>query len=137
MWVVVDPRTKEHLLWIQGGVETELAPRLMLKDFQGKLQSDGYVVYDVIDAELSDIDHFNCWTPGRKFIEALSDNKAVCEHTLMLIQNSAKLKLGVEMIVVVLMKDTNDVKRILANIRKPERMDGSTSFGSHTRLPYR
>ena len=50
--------------------------------------------------------------PEGKFIEALSDNKAVCEHTLMLIQNSMKLKLGVEMIVVVLMKDTNDVKRI-------------------------
>ena len=48
----------------------------MLKDFQGKVQSDGYVVYDVIDAELSDIDHFNCWTHARrKFIEALSDNK--------------------------------------------------------------
>ena len=85
----------------------------MLKDFQGKVQSDGYVVYDVIDAEFSDIDHYNCWTHARrKFIEALTDNKAVCEHTLMLIQKLYEVEAGVEMITVVLMKDTNDVKRI-------------------------
>ena len=41
---------KEHLLWIQG-VETEPASTYA-KRLQGKVQSDGYVVYDVIDAEL-------------------------------------------------------------------------------------
>ena len=94
MWVVVDPRTRNTYFEYREG-RNRAGPRLMLKDFQGKVQSDGYVVYDVIDAELSDIDHYNCWTHARrKFIEALSDNKAVCEHTLMLIQKLYEVEAG-------------------------------------------
>ena len=64
-------------------------------------------VYDVIDAELSDIDPLNCWTHARrKWIEALSDNKAVWAYINAHTKLYMKLKLGVEMIVVVLMKDT-------------------------------
>ena len=86
MWVVVDPRTKNTYFEYQEG-RNRAGPRLMLKDYKGKVQSDGYAVYDVIDAEFSDIDHYNCWAHARrKFMEALSDNKAVCEPALVIIQ---------------------------------------------------
>ena len=62
------------------------ATQSILRDFKGYLQSDGYTVYDKI-AKQEEVIHIPCLAHiRRKFFEAQSNDKALAEHALLLIQ---------------------------------------------------
>src|SRR5690606_9946258 len=86
MWVMIDPQTKNTYFEYQEGRGRE-GPLSILKLFKGKLQTDGYTVYKIIDAIMEAIDHYNCWAHARrKFVEAESNNKKLSAEILLLIQ---------------------------------------------------
>ncbi|WP_285547113.1 IS66 family transposase [Dyadobacter frigoris] len=61
-------------------------PTDMLKDFKGYLQTDGYSGYKAI-SQKEDIVHLACWAhTRRKFEESLTDDKALAETAVLLIQ---------------------------------------------------
>lgn len=86
MWVVIDPKTKNTYFEYQPGKDKEV-PKLMLKDYKGTLQSDGYQVYEYVEGIYQFIDHCCCWAHSRrKFTEALNSNKEKTQEALVLIQ---------------------------------------------------
>jgi transposase len=61
-------------------------PMEILKDFQGYLQTDGYIVYDAFEKEAGIIP-LNCMSHARRmFYDALDNDKAVAEYALQEIQ---------------------------------------------------
>ncbi len=64
----------------------EKAPKAMLEDFKGYLQTDGYVVYDKY-AKKEDITHVACMAHARRYFDkALSNDKERAESVLLKIQ---------------------------------------------------
>jgi transposase len=61
-------------------------PTIMLKDFSGYLQTDGYAGYEGL-AQRQDVVHLACWAHvRRKFEESLSYDKALAKTAMALIQ---------------------------------------------------
>lgn len=92
MWVMVDPVSKNTYFEYQKGRNRE-GPKLMLKDFKGKIQSDGYAVYDAIDATMDDVEHYNCWAHARrKYVEAVSNDAKLANEMLVMIQKLYRIE---------------------------------------------
>ena len=95
-----DKKGKTHLgyLWAYHAVQSKLcvfdyqkgrgtdAPRQMLTDYRGALQTDGYKVYDHYCLS-KDIKHLACWAHARRYFEkALTQDKKRASHVLEEIQ---------------------------------------------------
>jgi hypothetical protein len=86
MWVIYSPAIRCVRFIYHKGREKE-APLEMLKNFQGKLQCDGYQVYDHVDLNRADIDLSNCNVHARrKFENALSNDKGTAAKAMQLYQ---------------------------------------------------
>jgi transposase len=86
MWVVVNPATKDVYFEYQKGRNKE-GPKLLLQNYKGKVQSDGYGVYSHLDAVFDEIEFYCCWAHSRrKFIEAEINDKKRSQQFLQFIQ---------------------------------------------------
>jgi transposase len=86
MWVMHDPVNKNTYFEYQKG-RNRAGPWQMLKDFKGKLQTDGYAVYQAIESTLTGIEHYNCWAHARrKFNEALDNDAILANQAMEMIQ---------------------------------------------------
>ena len=86
MWVVYSPSIRcVNFIYHKG--RSKEAPSDILKSYSGKLQSDGYNVYEWINNQRSDIDLSNCNAHARrKFEKALSNNKNSANKVMLLYQ---------------------------------------------------
>jgi transposase len=92
MWVVVDPNTKNVYFEYQKGRGRE-GPKQLLQDYKGKVQSDGYGVYDHLDAVFDEIDFYCCWAHSRrKFIESEINDKKRSQQFLQFIQELYRIE---------------------------------------------
>jgi len=74
-WVMTRPG-RGVLYWFGPGRGAEVADEL-LAGFGGKLQSDGYEVYESLAKQNGDLVHFGCWAHARrKFAESLESGGA-------------------------------------------------------------
>jgi transposase len=86
MWVVVAPQTKNIYFEYQKGRGRE-GPKQLLQNYKGKVQSDGYGVYDHLDAVFEQIEFYSCWAHSRrKFIESEVNDKKRAHQFLQFIQ---------------------------------------------------
>jgi transposase len=84
-WIYHSPLEKSVLFDYQKGRSRE-GPMLLLKDFKGYLQTDGFVVYDFI-AKRKEIIHLNCMAHARRGFDKAKDyNKEKAEYALDLFQ---------------------------------------------------
>jgi len=86
MWVIYSPAIRcVNFIYHKGrGKE---APTAMLDSYKGKLQSDGYQVYETINNQSEDIDLSNCNAHARrKFEKALSNDKKSASKVMLLYQ---------------------------------------------------
>jgi transposase len=84
-WVYFSPGTKQVLFDYREGRGRE-GPEILLKNFKGYLQSDGYEVYESF-ALREGIIHLHCMAHARrKFDEALSNDQARASHAMEEIQ---------------------------------------------------
>lgn len=84
-WAYHDPLGKQAFFSYEPGRGGKY-PTVMLKDFNGYLQTDGYAGYEGL-AQRDDVIHLACWAHvRRKFEESLSYDKALAETALLLIQ---------------------------------------------------
>jgi transposase len=84
-WIYHSPLEKSVLFDYQIGRSRE-GPMLLLKDFKGYLQTDGYAVYNFI-AKRKDIIHLNCMAHARRgFDKAKDENKEKAEYALGMFQ---------------------------------------------------
>ena len=70
-WIYHSPLEKSVLFDYQDGRSRE-GPSLLLKDFKGYLQTDGYTVYDFI-ARRKEIIHLNCMAHARRGFDQAKD----------------------------------------------------------------
>lgn len=84
-WVYHSPPKKMVVFDYQRGRSKE-APREILKDFKGYLQTDGYTAYNSYAAK-KDITHLACWAHARRyFYEARTQDRLRAEHAMDKIQ---------------------------------------------------
>lgn len=80
-WVYHSPPEKMVFFDYQHG-RSQKQPVKLLKNFKGYLQTDGYVVYDLI-SKSKDITHLNCMAHARrKFEKALAYDKQRAEYAM-------------------------------------------------------
>lgn len=92
MWVIYSPALRCARFIYHKGREKE-APLKMLKDYQGKLQCDGYIAYEAVDKVRKDIDLSNCNVHARrKFENALSNDKGTATKAMHLYQQMYKIE---------------------------------------------
>ena len=86
MWVIYSPSIRcVNFIYHKG--RSKEAPTEILANFKGKLQSDGYQVYETINNQRSDIDLSNCNAHARrKFEAALSNNKNSASKVMRIYQ---------------------------------------------------
>jgi transposase len=86
MWVMSSPNTGGVSFCYHKSRGRE-GPEEWLKGYKGLLQTDGYEVYDHIDKQNEDIEHFGCWAHARRyFFEAQNNDKTRSEHALGMIR---------------------------------------------------
>lgn len=74
-WVITQPG-KGVLYWFGPGRGADV-PKELLKGFSGRVQSDGYKVYDTLGRLIKGLILFGCWAHvRRKFVEALESGGA-------------------------------------------------------------
>lgn len=84
-WIYHSPLEKSVLFDYQIGRSRE-GPLLLLKDFTGYLQSDGFIVYDFI-AKRKEIVHLNCMAHARRGFDKAKDyDKEKAEYALDMFQ---------------------------------------------------
>jgi len=84
-WIYSSPLEKTVLFDYQHGRSRE-GPSKLLKNFNGYLQTDGYIVYDFI-AKRKDITHLNCMAHARRgFEKALPYDKEKAGYAMDLFQ---------------------------------------------------
>jgi transposase len=84
-WIYHSPLEKSVFFDYQIGRSRE-GPLLLLKDFTGYLQSDGFSVYNLV-AKRKEIIHLNCMAHARRgFDKAKDDNKEKAEYALGMFQ---------------------------------------------------
>lgn len=86
MWVIYSPSIRcVNFIYHKG--RSKEAPTDILKSYKGKLQSDGYHVYETINNQSKDIDLSNCNAHARrKFEKALSNDKKSASKVMLLYQ---------------------------------------------------
>ena len=86
LWVVRKPGNGEVFFHYDRGSRSEKTAMMLLHDFKGAIQSDGYQVYkrfEALDGKLM----LGCWAHARsKFDEALQENKKLATEALLQIQ---------------------------------------------------
>ena len=86
MWVINSPSLGMCCFEYHPGRD-QSKPKGMLAGFKGGLQTDGYNVYEIIDAINTNIVHYCCMAHARrKFTEAISNDKQKAETILLEIQ---------------------------------------------------
>jgi transposase len=86
MWVIYSP-AKCHVCFMYNKGRDKSFPSKLLKDYQGKLQSDGYIVYKNIAQTHHDIELSNCNAHARrKFETALTNDKDSASNAMGLYQ---------------------------------------------------
>lgn len=86
MWVINSPQVRMSYFDFYPSRAAKV-PKLMLDNYQGKLQSDGYSAYEVLEKVNPDLTYFNCWAHARrKFEESLNYNKETSNYILSAIQ---------------------------------------------------
>jgi len=86
MWVVNSPQLSMSYFEYYKTRNKEV-PKLILNDYEGSIQSDGYQAYEYIDGLISEITHYCCMAHARrKFIEATKNDKKNAEKILIKIQ---------------------------------------------------
>jgi len=84
-WIYHSPLEKTVFFDYQHG-RSQKRPAQLLKGFKGYLQTDGYVVYDLI-SKSKDITHLNCMAHARrKFEKALAYDKQRAEYAMEMFQ---------------------------------------------------
>ncbi|PKO95307.1 MAG: IS66 family transposase [Bacteroidetes bacterium HGW-Bacteroidetes-6] len=87
LWVVRNPDNGEVFFHYDRGSRSEKTAMMLLHDFKGAIQSDGYQVYkrfEALDGKLM----LGCWAHARrKFDEALAENKKLATEALLQIQS--------------------------------------------------
>lgn len=87
LWVVRNPVNGEVFFHYDRGSRSEKTAMMLLHDFKGAIQSDGYQVYkrfEALDGKLM----LGCWAHARrKFDEALQENKKLATEALLQIQS--------------------------------------------------
>ncbi len=87
LWVVRDPVNGEVFFHYDRGSRSEKTAMMLLHDYKGAIQSDGYQVYkrfEALDGKLM----LGCWAHARrKFDEALQENKKLATEALLQIQS--------------------------------------------------
>lgn len=84
-WIYHSPLEKTVFFDYQHG-RSQKRPAELLKGFKGYLQTDGYVVYDLI-SKSKDITHLNCMSHARrKFEKALAYDKKRAEYAMGMFQ---------------------------------------------------
>ena len=87
LWVVRSPDTGEVFFHYDSGSRSEKTAMVLLHDFKGAIQSDGYQVYnrfESLDGKLM----LGCWAHARrKFDEALAENRKLATEALLQIQS--------------------------------------------------
>ena len=87
LWVVRNPANGEVFFHYDRGSRSEKTAMMLLYDFKGAIQSDGYQVYkrfETLDGKLM----LGCWAHARrKFDEALQENKKLATEALLQIQS--------------------------------------------------
>lgn len=80
-WVYHSPLENTILVDYRHGRSRE-GPKILLKDYKGYLQTDGYKVYDIF-AKNPDITHLNCMAHARRgFEQALDYDKTRAEYAM-------------------------------------------------------
>ena len=87
MWVIYSPSIRcVNFIYHKG--RSKEAPTAILATYKGKLQTDGYKVYETINNQSSNIDLSNCNAHARrKFEKSLSNNKNSASKVMLLYQN--------------------------------------------------
>ena len=84
-WVYHSPLKKMVVFDYQKGRNKD-APRSMLDDFEGYLQTDGYAVYNHYHKK-EKVTHLACWAHARRYFEkALEQDKVRAEFAMLKIQ---------------------------------------------------
>lgn len=84
-WVYHAPIEKMVLFDYQHG-RSKIGPSKLLKNFNGYIQTDGYIVYDLISKQ-KHITHLNCMAHARReFEKALDYDRINAEHALEMFQ---------------------------------------------------
>lgn len=87
LWVVRNPENGEVFFHYDRGSRSEKTAMLLLHDFKGAIQSDGYQVYKRFEALEGKL-MLGCWAHARrKFDEALQENKKLATEALLQIQS--------------------------------------------------
>jgi transposase len=90
-WVITRPG-RGVLYWFGPGRGADVAKEL-LKGFTGKLQSDGYNVYDTLVRSIKGLILFGCWAHvRRKFVEALESGGAAAAWYVAEIQRLYRIE---------------------------------------------
>ena len=86
MWVINSPDLKMSYFDFYASGSSNV-PKLILENYKGDLQSDGYSAYEVLEQVSPEMNYFNCWAHARiKYEEALHYNKAISSTILSKIQ---------------------------------------------------
>ncbi len=92
MWVINSPQLRMSYFDFYEGRGSNI-PKLMLENYEGDLQSDGYNAYEVLEKVNSNMNYFNCWAHARrKFEDSLNYNKELSDIVLTKIQKLYKVE---------------------------------------------
>lgn len=86
MWVINSPHLRMSYFDFYPSRASKV-PKLMLDNYTGNLQSDGYSAYEVLEKISPGMTFYNCWAHARrKFEEALSYNEEISSKVMVEIQ---------------------------------------------------
>lgn len=86
MWVINSPQLKMSYFDFYPSRSAKV-PKLILDNYQGILQSDGYTAYEVLEKVYLNLNYLNCWAHARrKFEESLKYDQQTSSYVLGEIQ---------------------------------------------------
>lgn len=92
MWVINSPQLRMSYFDFYEGRGSNV-PKLMLENYEGDLQSDGYSAYEVLEKVNSKMNYFNCLAHARrKFEDSLNYNREISSTVLTNIQKLYKVE---------------------------------------------
>jgi len=92
MWVIYSPAIRCVSFIYHKGRSKEV-PRAILSTYQGKIQSDGYRVYESLNQEKAELDLSNCNAHARReFEKALSTHKDSASRVMRIYQKLYKIE---------------------------------------------
>ncbi len=95
MWVIYSPAIR-CVNFIYHKSRSKEAPAIILDSYKGKLQSDGYRIYEIINDQSEDIELSNCNAHARrKFEKALSNDKKSASKVMLLYQKIYAIESGI------------------------------------------